>query len=219
MNKDELIKLKEKLERNRVERYYRVIIEGIDNEKNVRFHLFNEPSRSVYPKSTIDSEYSIDNEQNVVNYIENSLETIIRSADSKEMDYDTLSVDFTVTLYISAKMFEKSTVNDMARGPFARNDPDTRYRLLSIQDFDINEIFHNIDVLPIFSGNMNEPVRNMLKQGPRFKQVNYDKLALLLNERGFTPTAENMGELINLLLKGKNLSFDINFAKENDRSK
>jgi len=219
MNKDELIKLKQMLERER-EKYYRVIFEGIDNDKNVRFHLLSrEDSKNIYSRPRLDADYSVDNEQNLVDYIENSLETIIRKADSKEMDFNTITVDFIVTLYISSKMFKKSIINDKVQGQFRGNDPDPAYRILSMQDFDPREIFMNISVSPVFSSDMNERAQNLLDQRPESKQVNYNKLASLLEERGFIPNAENMEELMNLQLAGKNLGFTIDFAKENKKGK
>ena len=217
MNKEELIELKAKLERDR-EKYYRVIFEGIDNDKNVRFHLFGiEDSINIYSRSTLDAEYSSDNEQNLVDYIENSLETIIRKADSKEIDFNTITVGFIITLYISTKMFKKSIVSK-APGPYRGDDSDSQYRLLSIQDFDPSEIFMNISIAPDFSSDMSERAQNLLEQRPEFKQVNYNKLFSLLKERGFILNAENMEELMNLQLTGKNLYFTINFTKENHKS-
>lgn len=218
MNKDELIQLKKMLERER-EKYYRVILEGIDNDKNVCFHLLSrEDSRNIYSRPRLDAEYSIDNEQKLVDRIENDLETIIRKADLKEMDFNTITVDFIITLYISAKMFKKSIINDKVQGQFRGNEPDPGYRLLSMQDFDPSEIFMNISVEPNFSSDMNERAGNLLEHRPEFTQVNYNKLASLLMERGFTPNAENMEELMNLQLSGKNLDFTIDFAKENHKS-
>ena len=88
-----------------------------------------------------------------------------------------------------------------------------------MQDFDPREIFMNISISPGFSSDMNERAQNLLDQRPEFKQVNYNKLASLLMERGFTPNAENMEELMNLQLTGKNLGFTIDFANENKKGK
>ena len=219
MNKDELIQLKKMLEKER-EKYYKVLFEGIGNDKNVRFHLLSSAdSKNIYSRPRLDAEYSTDNEQKLVDFIENDLEIIIRKADLKEMDFNNITVDFLITLYFSDKMFKKSIVNDMAHGSFRSNDPDPNYRILSVQDFDPNEIFANISVVPNYSSDMSERAGNLLEHRPESTQVNYNRFASLLMERGFTPNAENMEELMNLLFAGKNLYFTIDFDKENKKGK
>ena len=96
MNKEELIKLRESLKTAKTE-LYRYVMMGGKNDRGINIE---HDEGEIKSKLELMSSYSNENEQKFIDYIESSLERIVRVAAQRGLDYSQIKMSIGCFNYI-----------------------------------------------------------------------------------------------------------------------
>ena len=204
MNKEELIKLRESLKTAKTE-LYRYVMVGEKNDRGINIEHDDGETKS---KLELMSSYSNENEQKFIDYIESSLERIVRVAAQRGLDYSQIKMSIGCFNYISEEMAKKIVEEEYRR-------------YIPNENFDRNQILSNLQEIYVwFNSDCEEDVESMLDKrtlGGTFL-VDYNKLVPMLEQRGYSPSAKNANELLDLLFKNEMCDIVVDFTKENYRA-
>ena len=204
MNKDELLKLKKELFEAKKDLYYATRFSELD-ERGLVVDAIDEIS-----KADILSEYAATGEQALIDYLENSFETIIRGYAESGEDLKEIEVSMGMYCFIPKDMQEK-----IVKGKYDYYLPKKAFN----KDKIINDLQ---SVYVWFNSNIeNIPADDFLDQKTLYKNfiVNYNKLVSMLKVRGFELSFKTNEELLNEQLNGKMAKIVIDFQKEKKNNK
>ena len=205
MNKEELIKLKEDLIASKMKQYRDALIESSDGEL-INIEFLGEKS---FAKVDILNKDTHENE--LIQYIEDSLESIIRSSVERGIDFDALQVELGMYVFIPEKIalkIEREGLSSILKSEFNQNE-----LLYSRQ-----KVFAYFDFIGKDSENFaaEDLTDQKLLYGNYF--VNYDKLVTMLAERGFEVSAKTVNAFLNMILNGQKNKIVVDFKKNQNKS-
>ena len=200
MTKDELIKLKEKL---LLSKKYRIAyIEG-NEDGTLTIEYFDEkPSLSENIKL-----YDENEDRRAADYLENSVEEIVRKLADEEISYDEIEVGILPLFYISESLLKEKLDED----GIMKEEDLTEYDIIRdkakiIYDFNINK-----DGKP---ATLNNDILLMLDElVSKCFSVDYETFVEMMCESGYEINASSFAKALKYRKENKNIGLNIEFPK------
>ena len=200
MAKDELIKLKEKL---LLSKKYRIAyIEG-NEDGTLTIEYFDEKA-SLSENIKL---YDENEDRRAADYLENSVEEIVRKLADEEISYDEIEVGILPLFYISESLLKEKLDED----GIMKEEDLTEYDIIRdkakiIYDFNVNE-----DGKP---ATLNNDILLMLdKLVSECFPVDYETFVEMICERGYNINASSFSKALKCRKENKNIGLNIEFPK------